>query len=79
MSIKKEGEKHLFIPIPIQCFENFNGVPIHAACKKQNPSAKNMRTSGVQAKYLGQQMTVAKKWYKLRLAVEPYFCRIILK
>lgn len=57
-SIKEECEKHLNIPVTIQCFENFNGVLIHTACKKANPAAKNVRTSGMQAKYLGQQMMV---------------------
>lgn len=42
----------------IQCIENFNEVPIHTACKKTNPAAGNVKTSGVQAKYLGQQITV---------------------
>lgn len=57
-SIKKECEKHLDVSVTIQCFENFNGVLIHTACKEANPSAKNLRTSGVQVKYLGQQMMV---------------------
>lgn len=57
-SIKKEHERRFCIPVTIQCFENFNGVAIHTPCKKANPAAKNVTTSGVQAKYLGQQMAV---------------------
>lgn len=57
-SITKECENHFCITVTIQCFENFNGVPIHTACKKANPAAGNVRTSGAQTKYLGQQMTV---------------------